>query len=298
MSETALAKANGSEVTISDEQTQLLKDTIAKGATDEELALAVQVCNRLQLDPFSRQIFFVKRWDGKLRREVMSTQVSIDGFRLVAQRSNEYRGQTEPQWCGPDGQWSSVWLKPEPPAAARVGVYRAGFEQPVYAVARYDSYVQKTKNGQPNRMWSTMPDVMLSKCAEALALRKAFPAELSGVYTPDEMGQADNPEPVAPKRPQQAEPTSKFVESLASAEKEPKTLVEIREAFTTARTTQDLMQIAKDYGPKLNRLGDKNKETARAIYRAKAAELEELERQVIDAQFDEVGPPAWDEGAA
>lgn len=162
----------------------LLKRTICKGSSDEELELFIHACKRTGLDPFMKQIYAVKRWSSADKKEVMTMQTSIDGFRVIAERTGRYAP-------GPESKYEYDDKNQLLAATAFVKKLTLdGTWHTVSATAFWDEYCQKTKEGAPTQFWTKMPHVMLSKCAESLALRKAFPAELSGLYTIEEMTQA------------------------------------------------------------------------------------------------------------
>ncbi|MFC9821434.1 phage recombination protein Bet [Streptomyces erythrochromogenes] len=162
-----------------------------------ELSAFLHLCQRTRLDPFSRQIYLIGRWDNRQKRKVYTPQTSIDGYRVIAHRvvaaAEHTLGYEDILWCDSSGRWYDVWLSDEAPAAAKVVVVRNGQRFP--AVAKYSEYVQRGKDDKVIGLWGKMPATMTAKCAEALALRMAFPHDLAGVYTAEEMAQADNPEP-------------------------------------------------------------------------------------------------------
>lgn len=162
---------------------ELIKRTICRGASDDELELFVHTCKKTGLDPFSRQIFAVKRWDSTLKREVMSIQTGIDGYRLIADRTGNYSPGRESTFeYKEDGTLKSATSYVKKRTAD-------GTWHEISATAHFDEYAQKTKTGNLTIFWATKPHIMLAKVAESAALRRAFPAELSGLYTQEEMPQ-------------------------------------------------------------------------------------------------------------
>ena len=170
-----------------DSKRDLIKSVFFKGCSNDEVELFLHVCKKTGLDPMMKQIYPVKRWSSAEKKEVMTCQTSIDGFRLIAERTGRY--------C-PGKEATHIYNKEGELVSATTYVKKMtmdGTWHEVAATAFYDEYVQKTKEGKVTQFWERMPHVMLAKCAESLALRKAFPADLSGLYTSEEMSQSSTP---------------------------------------------------------------------------------------------------------
>jgi phage recombination protein Bet len=162
----------------------LIKDMYFKGSSDDEFQMFIHVCKKTGLDPAMKQIHPVKRWDSKLKKETMTVQTGIDGYRLIAERTGRYAPGREPTYQYNDGKLIS--------ATAYVKKQTVdGTWHEIAASAFFEEYVQRTKEGHPTNFWQKMAHNQLAKCAEALALRKAFPGDLSGIYTKEEMLQSE-----------------------------------------------------------------------------------------------------------
>lgn len=172
-----------------------------QGASREQMEFFGEQCARMGLSPEAKQVYpMARRNNGQV--ESIAMIVSIDGLRVIAERSKSYRGQTAPEFCGTDGVWRDVWIESAPPAAARVGVKRDIFDEPIYGVARWAEF------GGNGGTWRKYPTVMLAKCAEAQALRRAFPNDMSGLYIEGEIPSDDDAIDVTPHAVEEPPPAS------------------------------------------------------------------------------------------
>ena len=159
----------------------LIKSMYAKDCSNDEFEVFLFTCKRLGLDPRAKQIYAIKL-QGK-----MTFQIGIDGLRLVAERTGKYAPGRETSYVyDKDGKLFS--------ATAYVKKFVGNTWHEVPATA----YMSEYSTGQAT--WKTKPHIMLGKCAESLALRKAFPMELSGVHSTEEMEQAMEEEEMKKKK--------------------------------------------------------------------------------------------------
>lgn len=177
------------KIEFTSDQEDLIKRQIAPKATPDEFKLFLYQCKRTGLDPLTRQIYCIhrKQKQGDAWVEKMTVQTSIDGFRVIAERSGDYGGQEEPEFI-----YTGDKL-----VCCKVPVFRFRGDvryKAAVGVAFWDEYVPTDRDGKPTGLWAKMKHTMLSKVAEALALRKAYPQDLSGLYTAEEMQQADSKE--------------------------------------------------------------------------------------------------------
>ena len=192
------------QTTFTPDQQAALQQLGVQANSAADVAVFFHQAKRSGLDPFKREIYMITR-KGKA-----TIQTGIDGFYKIADRATRSAGGTwgipETLWCGPDGQWRDVWLERTPPAAAKVTVERDG--------SRFTTVALTSEYMADGPMWKKMPARMIAKCAEALAIRRAFPDDLSGLYTSEEMAQADSPAPTPRAQAQQSQGGSRLAQAM------------------------------------------------------------------------------------
>lgn len=245
-------------------QIQTVKDLVAPDATNQELLLFAEYCKSTGLNPLASQIHFVKR-GGKA-----SFQTSIDGYRLIAERAGSYAGNDDYRFDEGMDEYSHVKSGRGNPVTATSTIYKivSGQRVPFTATARWDEYFPGEAKGF---MWKKMPYLMLGKCAEALALRKAFPNDLSGLYTDDEMAQADKNTEGSQVQAKSVPVSDRTVQAL--------------EVLNKADKLEDLQQFAKAYSDLLEDPVVKEAATLRKATIVKTMEAiqpEPVEAEVVE----------------
>lgn len=192
------------QLVVTEDQLDLIKSTVAVGATNDELKLYLYDCKRHGVHPLDRMILFVKRGSGNDAKA--THQCSIDFFRSEAEASGEYDGQDEPEFEFEDGA--------EYPSLARVKIYRKGIDRPFVGIARWAEFCP---TGKQDFMWRKMPHGQLAKCAEAQGFRKAFPKKFAKLYSDDEMHQADCIDITPPTKTETVKPAGSHTASQSTS---------------------------------------------------------------------------------
>ena len=196
---TALAIRPGQDV-FDDKQRAALAALGIRDASNADLAVYMHYCQKTGLDPFSKQIYMIGRREkrswrderGKWQEEWVTKQtiqVGIEGFRVIRDRAARRDGVTveyeNTVWYDASGGAHRIWLSTDAPAGCEVTVLKDGRRFP--AVLTFAEYVQTNSDGRPTGKWGTAPAHQIEKCAEAYALRRAFPHDLGGIYIEEEM---------------------------------------------------------------------------------------------------------------
>lgn len=244
----------------------LVKDGKPRAPTDDEMAVFLHLAEQTGLDPLTNQIYLLPK-HGK-----MVPLCGIDGYRQTALRTHEYAGKDDAVFTGGDEATG------KPPIKATITVYRlvGGLRCPFTASARWHEY-----NGGTD-VWRKMPFLMLAKCAEALAIRSAFPQELSGVYTEDEMAQdsRENQEPIRDVESAKAE-----VDRVTpAATKSPATIEESEQA---APAPAARLEVVKSESPKPTVITAKAQPNATSGEAISHTQVQILRKKMADRGLDE-----------
>lgn len=221
MSATALANISPVEQTATHATAirAALKSSLYPGASDASIDMLLDYCEAAKIDPMSKSVHIV--FDGT--RDAVMPGIGL--YRIQAHRTNNYAGQDDVEF-GPtvDGSIGGVTVRY--PEWCKFTVYRVtGGQRFPYSARIYwmETYAAASNDTDaPHAMWVKRPFGQFEKCAEALALRKAFPEAVGSQPTAEEMiGRSVSIEPAAPARAAIEMPKPKSVPVTPAANDQP-----------------------------------------------------------------------------
>ncbi len=254
-----------SETSFTDEQLAVWARVHGKGLSDDELKYVQAFASSRGLNPLSGHFIVTRRWDAKAKEERLAFMTTIHAARAIASSTGQRDGETPAEWLDPKGNWVDVWPHGEPPLAARITVFRKGHKYGYRGQCNWADYIPRQKNGQPwpHKWWGKSGGAhMLAKCAENMALGKAFPEKLGGLYIPEEMDQAEQAGPVPdPEAPPPPESADRF-EKHRAARTELQLLVKEGNKAPTREAVTRVAEAIKEVG---KALPDRDVQVAQAI---------------------------------
>ena len=162
-------------------QIALIKSMTARNATIDEFRLFLYQAKKYKLDPLAGEIWCIKYSE----KDPASIFASHSGIMRRVVESGYFDGmQTTITWASGGTVRKNAQ---DLPMIATATVWRKGISHPMVFDAYYASFVGYRSDGKPKKLWATMPEVMLRKCAVSNALRELFPDVLGAIYTPEEM---------------------------------------------------------------------------------------------------------------
>lgn len=170
-----------------------LKSSLYPGASDASVDMVLSYCRAAGLDPMQKPVHIVPMWDSKARETRDVVMPGIGLYRTNAARTGEFAGMSEPEF-GPivtervgnrDAtfpEWCRVTVSRRLPSG-----HVAQFTAVEYWIENYAIKGGKEQDQSPNAMWTKRPRGQLAKCAQAQALRMAFPEATGSMPTAEEM---------------------------------------------------------------------------------------------------------------
>lgn len=189
----------------------LTKQYLCPNATDAEAYMFLELCKFQGLNPWLREVYPIKYGNSP-----MQVVTGKETFTKRAQKNPKYKGSK----AGVvvinrndelENRVGEIVLEGEELVGGWADVYVDGYIEPISATVGFKERCQY-KDGKPASKWATAPALMIRKCALVAALREAFPDDVGGLYSAEELGMEEIETPVTPFNPTENAVDAEFIE--------------------------------------------------------------------------------------